>query len=281
MSGPVGFVSPGALAAPARHLVLSPHYDDVALSCGGTVAQLTRAGRTPDVALVFAAAPDPTLPLTPFARRMHDGWGLEADAVIAARRAEERRAAALLGARIAFLPFPDAIYRGERYLDDEALFGRLATEEVDLVEAIVAALDLPAEVDGETRLYAPLGIGGHVDHQLVYQAGLALARAGWAVWWYEDLPYALRAGAAERRAAAVAERFEVAAVVDVETVWSRKVDAILCYPSQLATIFSDLATDTRRGKIDAVMRRYAEATGGGRVAERFWRLPKRSPGRAG
>jgi LmbE family N-acetylglucosaminyl deacetylase len=275
VSGAAELTVADALAAPARHLFLSPHYDDVALSCGGTAALLARAGRSPEVALVFGAAPDPTT-LTSFARQQHEGWGLAPDAVIAARRAEEARAAALLGTRVSFLPFHDAIYRGERYLDDDALFGQPAADEAGLVEAIVAALDLPSTVDGETRLYAPLAIGGHVDHQLACLAGVALARLGWPVWWYEDLPYALRAGAVGRRLAAIGEAFEVAAVVDVEEEWTTKLDAILCYPSQLATIFGDVAAGASRAAIDAALRGYAEATGGGRAAERFWRLPARS-----
>src|SRR5918999_4937053 len=86
-------------AGPSRHLFLSPHYDDVALSCGGLAALLGRNGRAPEVALLFGAEPDPARPLTPFARWQHENWGLDAAGAIAARRAEEACAAAILGTR--------------------------------------------------------------------------------------------------------------------------------------------------------------------------------------
>ena len=64
------------LTGPERHLFLSPHYDDIALSCGGTAALLARAGRDPEVALIFGDHPDPAAPLTPFAQRCtgNGGW---------------------------------------------------------------------------------------------------------------------------------------------------------------------------------------------------------------
>ena len=74
-----------------------------------------------------------------------------------------------------------------------------------LPEAVVASLGLPATPTDEVRVYAPLGIGSHVDHQLVFNAAASLADAGWEVWLYEDIPYALRDGALERRAEAEAE----------------------------------------------------------------------------
>jgi LmbE family N-acetylglucosaminyl deacetylase len=267
-----GLTTRDALIAPERHLFVSPHYDDIALSCGGTAALLSGAGRAPAVALVFGAEPDPTVPLTSFARAMHEGWGVDAAGAIAARRAEEACAAAKLGTRVSFLSFRDAIYRGERYTSDDALFGRSAADEEQLGAAIAAALGLPSEPDGQTRLYVPLAIGSHVDHQHAYRAGVVLARAGWEVWGYEDLPYALKTGATERRFAALGGRSAVAGLVEVGDVWETKLDAIFCYPSQLATIFGYVAAGASRAEIDVVMRRYAEAAGGGPAVERFWTL---------
>jgi LmbE family N-acetylglucosaminyl deacetylase len=276
-----GLTAPEALVAAERHLFVSPHYDDIALSCGGTAALLSRAGRAPEVALVFGAEPEPTVPLTAFARAMHAGWGVDATGAIAARRAEEACAAALLGTRVRFLPFRDAIYRGDRYSSDDALFGHPAADEARLGAAIAAALDLPNHPDERTRVYVPLAIGNHVDHQHAYRAGEVLARSGWAVWGYEDLPYALRAGAAERRFAAVSPPPAVAALVEVGEVWETKLDAIFCYPSQLATIFGYVAAGASRAEIDVVMRRYAEAAGGGPAVERFWRVSSVAEGQRG
>lgn len=265
-------ISAKQLAAPARHLFLSPHYDDIALSCGGTAATLTRSGRTPEVALIFGDHPHPALPLTSFAEAMHRGWGLDAAQVIAGRRAEEAAAGAILGARAVFLPFRDAIYRGERYVSNDDLFGAPAPEESALPGEIVDALHLDDGEPAATRIYAPLAVGRHVDHQQAFAAGVSLAEAGWEVWFYEDLPYAINPGTTEERVAGAGVPLTVAAIVEVSAVWNEKIAAIMAYRSQLATIFDYVGAGSSRQEIDAVMRAYATAVGGGVPAERFWRV---------
>jgi LmbE family N-acetylglucosaminyl deacetylase len=261
------------LEAPRRHLFVSPHYDDIALSCGGTVARLTHAGRAAAIAVVFGDEPDPARPLSPFAVSMHEGWGLDAEQVIARRRAEEAAAAAVLGATSSVLPFHDAIYRGRHYESDEQLFGRVAAAEAELTGRIMASLGLGEATDAAVRVYAPLGVGNHVDHQHGFAVGVALAGAGWAVWFYEDQPYALNEGALDRRLAALAATpVEPAAVIDVGSTWETKLDAILAYQSQLATVFRYVGAGSSRPEIDARMREDAERIGNGVPAERFWRL---------
>jgi LmbE family N-acetylglucosaminyl deacetylase len=265
-------VSVELLAAPARHLFLSPHYDDIALSCGGTAALLARAGRLPEVALIFGDHPDPAQPLTTFAESMHRGWGLDAAEVIAGRRSEEAAASGILGTRAVFLPFRDAIYRGERYLSNDDLFGEVAADEADLPVEIVAALGLDQHTGATTRNYAPLAIGRHVDHQQAFAAGVRLAQTRYEIWFYEDLPYALNPGAAEAQIAATGVALEIAAVVDVTEVWEEKLAAIMAYPSQLATVFAYVDAGSSRDEIDAVLRAYATEVGGGAPGERFWRV---------
>ena len=267
-----GFVEPATQTRPVRHLFLSPHYDDIALSCGGTALLLSRAGRLPTVALLFGAAPDPAQPLTSFAQSQHEGWRLDAAGVIAARRAEEAAAAAILGTKVRFMPFHDAIYRNGWYTSNDLLFAAPVPAEAGLPAEIVAALRLPGTPDAATRLYAPLAVGSHVDHLHTVAAGVLLGRAGWDVWFYEDQPYALRDGAVEEWIGRFGERLVEAARVPVGAVWEEKVDAIFSYPSQLATVFSYVGAGAGRDEISTLMRRYARALGGDRPAERFWRL---------
>ncbi len=101
------------LTRPARHLFLSPHYDDIPLSAGATVRLLADHGLTPETLVVFGSEPDRDRPLSAFAEAMHERWGLTANEVIASRQAEEAAAAAVLGAQTRVLPFRDAIYRGD------------------------------------------------------------------------------------------------------------------------------------------------------------------------
>jgi hypothetical protein len=223
------------------------------------------------VALIFGDHPDPAQPLTEFAQSLHTQWGMDADSVIAGRRAEEATASAILGTHDLFLPFRDAIYRGARYTSDPILFGSPDEDEADLPGKIAEAAGLSGSADASVRVYAPLAIGFHVDHQHVFRAGLQLASAGWDVWFYEDLPYALINGAGDRRAAAIDTLVEPGPLVDVESVWNEKIEAILAYPSQLSTIFGGyVGIGSSRADIDGAMSDYARAAGGGLRAERFW-----------
>ncbi len=260
------------LLAPTRHLFISPHYDDIALSCGGTVALLARCGRRPLVAVAFGQDPPETLQLTPFATQTHAAWGLQAREVVVARQREEAGAADLLGAEVTVLPFYDAIYRGHRYLGDDTLFGEPAADERDLPLQLTLQLNLEPHHLRKTRVYAPLGIGWHVDHQIAFGAGAILARDGWEVWFYEDLPYAFQQGAHEARLETVGEPLRVAAEVDVSGTWGTKLAAIMSYPSQLATVFKRAGSGASREEIDACMQDYARRGNTSSLVERFWHL---------
>lgn len=262
-----------ALTEHDTHLFISPHYDDIALSCGGTAALVSEAGKDAVVALLFGDHPDPDQPMTPFAEHMHAEWGMSADQVIAGRRAEEALASQILGKRDVFLPFRDAIYRGDAYLSDNDLFGVPKAADAGLPEQIVSALEAEGFRSTGTRVYAPLGSGFHVDHQLAFRAGVLLDRAGWDVWFYEDLPYSLLPGRVEDRVSRAGVGLEVAGIVDVADVWTKKIDAIMAYPSQLKVIFEAyVGAGSSREAIDDVMSTYSREVGGGRNAERFWRV---------
>jgi LmbE family N-acetylglucosaminyl deacetylase len=263
------------LAAPTRHLFLSPHYDDIPLSAGATVRLLAGSGRTPETLIVFGAEPDHSRPLSPFAQAMHEDWGFSAREVIASRRAEEAAADAILGSMERVLPFRDAIYRGDHYLSDDDLFGSPAAAERNLPADIAASLDLPKRPNADSRIYAPLAVGRHVDHQLVFRAGTLLAAEGWDVWFYEDIPYSLKPGAFDARLAEIGATasIEPVARIPVRNAWDSKLDAILCYPSQLETVFlSYVGVGANRADINASLQEYAKWAGEGELVERFWKL---------
>lgn len=266
---------PPGLGGPSRHLFLSPHYDDIALSTGATVRLLANQGLSPETPVVFGSEPDRSQPLSSFAMALHEAWGLTADEVIASRQAEEQAAAAILGARTRVLPFRDAIYRGDRYLSDSDLFGAPVAEEASLPAEIVASLELGDEPDPSVRIYAPLAAGRHVDHQTVFRAAAALAARGWDVWFYEDIPYALKPRALDSRLAEVNAIVPLAPVASIpaRSVWEHKIDAILSYRSQLETVFQHyVGVGTSRDEISAALVAYADQVGDGILVERFWHV---------
>jgi LmbE family N-acetylglucosaminyl deacetylase len=239
--------------------VISPHLDDAALTCGGALAVWAAAGEHPAVVTVFAGRP--TGALTAFARFQHERWGETAD-LVGLRREEDRRGLALLGATPLWLDYPDAIYRGERYTTEAAIFGPVAPDEAGLGERIAAEIaGLWATTAGAT-LYAPLGLGHHVDHQVTRAAGEALRARGLPVAWCEELPYAVRPGGEAQRRALTAGLRPV--VVPIGPALDRKIAAVAAYASQLPVLFGAAEA------MPAALRAYATAVGDGEPAERFW-----------
>jgi len=91
------------------HLFISPHLDDVALSCGGYVRRISEAGKKVVVVTVMTADL-PKGPVSWLARRNHLAWHL-GDAPFALRRGEDEAAVRALGATHRHLGLLDAMYR--------------------------------------------------------------------------------------------------------------------------------------------------------------------------
>ncbi|MCL4861565.1 MAG: PIG-L family deacetylase [Caldilineaceae bacterium] len=241
-------------------IYLSPHLDDVTLSCGGQVYQQTRAGQSVLIVTVTAGDP-PRDALSGYAQSLHDRWALATDAV-AARRAEDLAACRILGADALHWEIADCIYRmnpatGEPiYLSDPDIFGDVHAAEHGLVERLAAQMRaLPAH----SRLCVPLGVGHHVDHQLTRAA--AEQAFGRELVYYEEYPYAQQPGAVSRVIAPGAPDWQAEVVALTPDALEAKFAAILTFESQLSTFFTDEA-DLRRQ-----VGGYAASVGG----ERLWR----------
>jgi len=205
-------------------LALSPHLDDAAFSCGGTLARLVQAGWEVTLCTVFTRSmPAPT----GFALACQTDKGLPPAAdYMAIRRAEDAEACAALGVRPLWLEWAEAPHRG--YHDAAALFG--PPHEADLAHGLADWLpDLPADL-----VLAPQAIGGHVDHVLLVNA---LRRERRPVLWWTDFPYASRTDAARPFAAAMAGLAECAVVGDA----GARLAACGCYRTQLSFQFGGAA----------------------------------------
>jgi LmbE family N-acetylglucosaminyl deacetylase len=251
---------------PGPTLFISPHYDDVALSCGGTAATWSARGQAPAIVTVFASELVHGM-VGEFAAWKHERWGLQdIDDVQETRRAEDESAARQLGCSLRWLGLPDAIYRGERYGGDGALYSDPHPEERALPTHLAEELrHLPEWREGMS-VAVPLGIGQHVDHQIVFETGRLLAAAGVPVWAYEDLPYAIHTpGATAARLAQIGGQVGDEVLVPVRDGLDAKLEAVASYASQLPVIFR-FTSDFR-----AALRSHAEQAGGARgPCERFW-----------
>src|SRR5262249_26817718 len=130
--------------------------------------------------------------------------GAEPHRWVEARREEDRRALTRVGADWFWERALDAIFRcPDQYgWQRDELFGDPVRRDPLLARATALCVLLADRSPG-ALFYAPLGIGGHVDHQLVHRAavrGIEPHRVGF----YEDFPYAAEPGAVDGRLAEVA-----------------------------------------------------------------------------
>jgi LmbE family N-acetylglucosaminyl deacetylase len=251
------------------HIYLSPHLDDAALSCGGAIARHSAAGARVLVVTICTAAPPPEDPFSDFAKETHHLWGLTADQGMRVRLHEDSLAMEHLGADSMWAGMFDAIYRRPAdYINDETLFGTPVADD-PLLPGLKAFIRALRDRVPRATLYAPLGVGNHVDHQITYTA--ARAGAGNAIAFYEDFPYVTKPDALDRRLRALEETF-VTSTLDIDATLSRKIGAISAYASQIASLFGDAGAMRRQ------IRDYAEELRPdiGTYGERLWLLNAQS-----
>lgn len=202
-----------------------------------------------------ASVPDPK----GFALRCQTdkGLGPERD-YMALRRAEDAAFARVAGvADVRDWPFPEAPHRG--YESPADLFAGVHDgDEVwrPIVEKLAA---LSANV-----VFAPQGLGNHVDHLQVIRA-IGAARLAPRTFWYRDTPYALREPSAEpfpRLPGGLQDR-----VVGIDDVLDRKIAGCCAYASQIGFQFG--GADEVRRKLTEFHRAEAECLGRAGHAERL------------
>ncbi len=257
-----------------RHIYLSPHYDDAVLSCGGTIALQRMAGQRALVVTIFGGAGQPSAPLSAFAAQSlsESGLGTTATEAVQRRREEDAAACEVVGADTLWLDFPDALYRD--YTSRESLFGGVVSTDLALEEQIAALL---LEIRSRAPLaviYAPLGVGHHVDHQLVCSAADRLAQQETniaegvkpGVKFYEDFPYVASPGALADRQRELGLKME-AEMVEISAQKQQKIEAIACYGTQVPGLFGteDKMRQTVESYCSSIRRQFP-----GIQIERYW-----------
>ncbi|HEX8940926.1 MAG TPA: PIG-L family deacetylase [Candidatus Limnocylindrales bacterium] len=200
--------------------------------------------------------------------------------LMAERRLEDERYAYFAEASIVFLDLPDAVFRG--YEGDDELLAEPRPDDrapFEIVRREIARLE-------PQKVYLPLGVGDHVDHQLLRRVGMELLAEDrrwvmpgpeWAgrVVFYEDFPYAwwnefdrleqLPPGALAGLPEGVTLVPEYGDITDVV---ERKVDGLRLYRSQLERLFGG-----ERAMAEAVRghaARLGRLAGTAAAAERYW-----------
>jgi len=200
--------------------------------------------------------------------------------LMARRRLEDERFAYFAEASVVFLDLPDAVFRG--YEGDAQLLGAPRADDTapfDFLRREIARLE-------PQMVYLPLGVGGHVDHQLCRDVGVGLLNESrrWVmpgpeyagkVVFYEDFPYSwwndfnrLEDLGGDVLATLPGEVSIFPTYAEIGDQIERKITGISLYQSQIERLF-----DGPREMGDAV-RAYGKAVGvmGGvdGPAERYW-----------
>jgi LmbE family N-acetylglucosaminyl deacetylase len=244
-----------------RALFLSPHLDDVVFSCGATLLRLLESGWQAEVITIFTgnvASP------RGFALECQTSKGIAPDVdYMALRRAEDRAALEILGAsNISNWEFLEAPHRG--YDSPPELFAGMRLGD-EIWRQIAEKLAPLSDFD---LVFAPQGLGNHVDHLQLIRAVLEL---GWApkTAWYRDTPYAIREPEARPSPLLPTELQPFAAPFDAP-VLERKIAACCAYASQIGFQFGGEAEVAR--KLTAFHASEAEPANSP-FAERFLRAP--------
>lgn len=220
-----------------RWIYLSPHFDDVVLSCGGLVWEQVQAGQQVEIWTITAGSPPDNQPLSEFSQQLHERWktGLEA---VAVRRGEDEAAVQRLEAGLRYWDLPDCIYRrlpdGSWLVNGEDdLWQGLHPQEEPVVHRLCGWL--VEELRHDDAVVCPLTLGNHVDHNLVRAAAERLDRP---LWYYADYPYVVKSQTIED--GKLGQDWQtVCQGVSPEGLHAWQ-EAVACYTSQISTFWGGL-----------------------------------------
>jgi LmbE family N-acetylglucosaminyl deacetylase len=228
-----------------RVVILSPHLDDAALSCGGLLHALQGIST---LVVTLCSGNPPRLMSADGKHKVPARRGHVSPMV---RRREDIAAMHSIRAEFVHLSFPDAIYRRSKesskliYRNERERWIAPHTDDSPHIEELTMLLRRLCLDLGPILLVSPMGIGDHVDHQITAKVALRLAEAGASLLFYEDFPYValpkIGRGDGDNPQAALArlrmkpiERFMVPVDVD------GKMDLLSHYRSQVAPLFGSM-----------------------------------------
>jgi LmbE family N-acetylglucosaminyl deacetylase len=246
-----------------RVIILSPHLDDSALSCGETLRALL--GHVSRLSVTIASGNPPS--------KGKKSRNRSAYAPPAQRRREDIAAMQSVDCDFVHLGFADCIYRRSPttgdliYRSPRTRFAKPSIDDSTHVEELFLVLRRLVHNMGKVLLLSPLGIGYHVDHVICAQLALRLASSRVQLLFYEDFPYVVDPelgqgfpdgplAALERLGCVPAARYFVPVHAE------KKAQLIQYYQSQVPMLFSDV------GQMEWALRRRRHK---GEAVELFWK----------
>ncbi len=170
-------------------LFISPHLDDVALSCSKSISALRRQGFEVFVVTLFSTSDNPKrIGSRPWEKVSYEE-----------RKREDVKACESLGAKALHLDFLDAPYRLRKFSKFNSLFLSSTKNYPQLIKDLASRIITLIDEHQPIKIFAPLGIGWHIDHLLTFEAVYSLkSNAKFnqvEFYFYEDRPYTFVPGA--------------------------------------------------------------------------------------
>ena len=243
------------------YIYLSPHLDDVTFSCAGAICAQKAQGSQSLVVTLFAGDPQPPFPL--LARDCHQLWQVpEGVPPYRVRKEEDEQAMAALGVDYLWLNWLEVIYRDP----DLSELSDINSYDVDFHrEPLFPTLcrwlaDLHAAYPG-AKVVAPLGVGGHRDHCMIFQAALSTLDHA-TLLFFEDFPYAAYL---PDEVTAQAESYHLVPFeIDITHCLEQRIHAAGSYQSQHAMLFF------LPSSFGEMIREYTRTETPSRFVERYW-----------
>jgi len=252
------------------YIYMSPHLDDVPLSCSGTICRQQAQELNILVVTIFVGTPQP--PFSLFVQSVHRSWHVPEESPYQIRKEEERKAMTLLGVDYTWLDWFEILYRDPELSDANDFFCEPGTSVVSsrdaaLFRTLRAWFADASQAYPGAQFVVPLGLGMHRDHQFVFQA--ALTTLDWnRVLFFEDFPYATYYSNGEL--IEYVKPYNMSFIeVDISECLEQRIAASEVYQSQIPTLFY-MASSLRE-----LIRAYTlEAGKQQHPIERYWRMPR-------
>ena len=211
-------------------LFLSPHLDDAAFSCAGTLLALQAGWDICHCTVFTQSVPNPA----GFALRCQTDKNIAPDVdYMALRRREDWEFARIVGVKdVRHWEFAEAPHRG--YASPAMLFAGIRDGDETWKPIAERLSDLIGELK-PTHILAPQGLGNHVDHLQLITAVHKVVDDD-LVCWYRDTPYAIREPNAKPSVLLPSGLIEQATPL-TEAMLARKTTGACAYESQIGFQF--------------------------------------------
>lgn len=217
---------------------ISPHLDDVVLSCSQLILYLTNLGKKVIVVTLFTRAQTDTI--SPQANRLLHGCNYKnSEKLYFDLRSEDKKALEYLGAESMHLGFIDAAWRSVNgklvYPNEKEQFsGKISSQDSSLVKDLQKIIvDILMDMH-DVVVLGPLAIGGHADHVI---ANRLVNKLNTTKSFWEDFPYNVDE-INRHNATSLINKYDLLFKLN-NLNFSKKINAIKMYKSQFNYLFDN------------------------------------------